>query len=130
MDCPTITVHTGKCHKALINSGLAISLIRYSTCQFIDGSFKTPIKLTSTKLNTADGLPMTALGMTGLHCRIAHFKFTHIFIICDRLPYTEIMFGINYRRNLDYHMFGTRKRTTTYKRMADFSHTPETVNRR
>ena len=30
-DCPTITVHTGKCYKALIDSGAAISLLRYST---------------------------------------------------------------------------------------------------
>ena len=31
MDCPSITVHVGKCYKALINSGAAISLIRYLT---------------------------------------------------------------------------------------------------
>ena len=30
-DCPTITVHTGKCYKALIDSWAAISLLRYST---------------------------------------------------------------------------------------------------
>ena len=30
-DCPTITVHVGKCYKALIDSGAAISLLRYST---------------------------------------------------------------------------------------------------
>ena len=28
MDCPTIAVHTGKCYKALIDSGVAISLLR------------------------------------------------------------------------------------------------------
>ena len=43
----------------------------------------------------ADGSPMTALGMTGLHLRIAVFKFIHTFIICDRLPDTEILFGID-----------------------------------
>ena len=32
-DCPTITVHAGKCYKALIDSGPAISLVRYSTYQ-------------------------------------------------------------------------------------------------
>ena len=36
---------------------------------------------------------MTALGMTALHLRIADFKFTHNFIICDRLPDMEIIFG-------------------------------------
>ena len=30
-DCPTITVHAGKCYKTLIDSGAAISLLRYST---------------------------------------------------------------------------------------------------
>ena len=95
MDCPTITVHAGKCYKALIDSGAAISLIRYSTYQLIDDSFKTPIQPTTTKLNMADGSPMMALGMTALHLMIADFKFTHKFIICDRLPDTEIIFGID-----------------------------------
>ena len=31
MDCLTITVHVGKCYKALIDSGSAILLIRYSS---------------------------------------------------------------------------------------------------
>ena len=30
-DCPTITVHAGKCYKALIDSGAAILLLRYSS---------------------------------------------------------------------------------------------------
>ena len=38
---------------------------------------------------------MTALGMTALHFRIADFKFTHNFIICNRLPDMEIIFGID-----------------------------------
>ena len=94
MECPTITVHARKCYKALIDSGAAISLIRYSMYQLIDNSFKTPIQPTTAKLNTADSSPMTALGMTALHLRIADFKFTHNFIICDRLLDTEIIFGI------------------------------------
>ena len=69
MDCLTITVHAGKCYKALINSEAAISLIRYSIYQHIDNSFKTPIQPTTTKLNTADGSTMTVLGMTALHLR-------------------------------------------------------------
>ena len=40
MDCPTITVHTGKFYKALIDSGAAISLVRYSMYQNIDNSLK------------------------------------------------------------------------------------------
>ena len=92
MDCPTFTVHTRKHYKALIDLGAAISLIRYSTYQYIDNSFKTPIQPTTAKLNTADGLLMTALGMTALHLRTADFKFTHNFVICDRLPDMEIIF--------------------------------------
>ena len=48
--------------------------------------------------NTADGLPMTALGMMALHVRMAGFKFTHNFIIYDRLPDTEIAFGIDVQK--------------------------------
>ena len=85
MDCPTITFHIGKCYKALIDSGAAISLIRYSTYQLIDDSFKTPIQPRNTRLNTVDGSAMMALGMTVLHLKIADFKFTHSFIICNIL---------------------------------------------
>ena len=98
MDCPMITVHARKCYKAFIDSGAAILLIRYSTYQLLDDSFKTPVQPTTTMLNTANGLPMTALGMTAVHLRIADFKFTHNFIICDRLPDTEIIFGIDVQK--------------------------------
>ena len=93
MDCPMITLHAGKCYKALINSRAAISLLQYSTYKNIEDSFKTTIQPTTAKLNTADGSPMTALGMTALHL-IAVFKFTHNFVICNRLPDTEIIFSI------------------------------------
>ena len=36
--------------------------------------------------------------MTALHLRIADFKFTHNFIICNRLPDTEIIFGIDLQK--------------------------------
>ena len=67
MDCPTITVLAGKCYKALIDSGAALSLIRYSTHQIINSSFKTPIEATTAKFNMADGSLMMALGITVLH---------------------------------------------------------------
>ena len=98
MDCRTITIHTGKCYKTLIDSGAAISLIRYSTDQLIDDSFKTHIQLTTTKLNMADGSPMMALGMTALHLKIVDFKFTHNFIICSKLLDTEIIFGTDIQK--------------------------------
>ena len=130
MDCPTIMVHAGKCYKALIDLGAAISLIRYSTYQTIDNSFKTPMQATTTKLNTADRSPVTALGITALHLRIVDFKLTHNFIICNRLPDIEILFGIDIQKKFLGHMPGIRERTATYRRMADFSLILETMNRR
>ena len=57
-----------------------------------------PIQPTTAKLNTADGSPMSAIGTTALHLRIAEFKFTHNFIICDQLPEMELIFGIDMQR--------------------------------
>ena len=94
-DCPTVTIHAGKCCQALIDSGAAISLIRHSTYKQIKDYYKTAIQPTATKLNTTDGSPMTTLGSTALHLWIADFKFTHIFIICNQLPNMELIFGIN-----------------------------------
>ena len=121
MDCPTIMVHAGKCYKALIDFRAAISHIRYSTYQTIDSSFKTPIQATSTLLNMADGSPMMALGITALWLRISDFRFTHNFIICDRLPDTEILFGIDIRKKCSCHMPGIKRRNATYRRTVDFS---------
>ena len=70
MDCPTITVHAGRWYKALIDSGAAIPLLRYSAYRNIEDSYTTPIQPTTAKLNTADGSPMSALGMKALHLRI------------------------------------------------------------
>ena len=95
---PTIMVHAEKCYKALIDLGAAISLIQFSTYQCIDNRFKTPIQPTTVKFNTDDGSPMTALGMMALYLGIADFKFTHNFIICDRFPDTEIIFGIDVQK--------------------------------
>ena len=72
-------VYAGKSYKALIDSGATILLLRYSTYKTIEDCYKTPIQPTTAKLNTADG-------STALHLRIAKFKFTHNFIICDQLP--------------------------------------------
>ena len=98
MDCPIITVHASKYYKALIDSGAAISLIRYSTYQHIDNSFKTPIQPTTTKLNIANSSMMTALGMTALHLMITGFKVTQNFVICNTLPDTELIFGIDIQK--------------------------------
>ena len=117
MDCPTITVHAGKCYKALIDSRAAILLIRYSPYQHTDNSFKTPIQPTTGKLNTANGLPMTALGITALHLRIADFKFTHNFVICNRLPDTELILGIDIQKKLSISYAWDKEKIFTYKEM-------------
>ena len=98
MDCPTVTVHAGKCYQALMDSGAAISLIRHSTYKQIEDCYKTPIQPTAAKLNTTDGSPMTTLGSTALHLQIADFKFMHNFIICNQLPDMELIFGIDIQK--------------------------------
>ena len=45
---------------------------------------------------------MTALGMKALHLRIEDFKFTYNFIICDRLPDTEINFGTDFQKKFSF----------------------------
>ena len=97
-DCPTIVVHAQKHFKALIDSGATISLLWYSTYKKIEDCYKTPIQPTTAKLNTADGSSMMALGSTTLHLQIAEFKFTHNFIICNQLPETELIFGIDIQK--------------------------------
>ena len=84
--------------QTLTDSGAAISLLRYSTYKKLEDCYKTPIQPTTAKVNTADGSPMSAIGTLALHLRIAGFKFTHNFIICDQLPETELIFGIDMQR--------------------------------
>ena len=54
------------------------------------------------KLNTADGSPMTTLGSMALHLCIVDFKFTHNFIICNQLPDTELIFGIDIQKKFSF----------------------------
>ena len=93
-----VTVHAGKCYQALIDSRATISLIRHSTYKQIEDCYKIPIQPTAAKLNTTDGSPMTTLGSTALHLCIVDFKFTHNFIICNQLPETELIFGIDIQK--------------------------------
>ena len=118
----------GKCYKALIDSGAAISLVRYSTYQNIDITLKTTIQATSIQLNTVDGSPMIALGIMTLQLRIADFKFSHKFVICDRLPNRELLFGIKVKKKFSLSYAWDRDKNC--KRRVDSLHVPETVNRR
>ena len=63
---------------------------------------------------------MTALGMTALHLRIKEFQFTHNFIICDRLPDTELIFGIDIQKSSLFLTLGTKKRIVSLKRKENF----------
>ena len=125
-DCPTIMVHAGKHYKSLIDSEATILLLRYSTYKKIADCYKTPIQPTTAKLNTADGLPMSALGSTTLHVRIAKFKFTHNFIICNQLPETELILGIDIQRKFSLSYVWDKERNATSKKMENFwfTHTP------
>ena len=128
MDCPLITVQAGKHYKALIDSGATISLLQYSTYKNIEDSFKTPIQPTTAKLNTADGSLMMALGMTALHLRIAEFKFTHNFVIYDRLLDTEIIYDIDIQKKFSLSYAWDKGKNCYIQR--DGKLTDETVNRR
>ena len=68
------TVHAGKHYKALIVSGAAISLLQYSTYQHIEDSFRTPKQPTTTKLNTANGSPMTAFRYNSFTIKDSRFQ--------------------------------------------------------
>ena len=111
----TITVHVGKCYKALIDSGSAISLHRYSTYKKLRIATRHPIQPTTAKLNTTDGSPMSAIGTTALHLRMTEFKFTHNFIICDQLPETELIFGIDIQRKFSLSYAWDKKETAAHK---------------
>ena len=78
----------------------------------------------------ADSSPMTALGMTVLHLRIADFKFTHNLAICDRLLDTEIIFEIDIQKEFSISYAWDKDKIVTYKKMENYLLTQETVNRR
>ena len=61
---------------------------------------------------------MSAIGTTALHLRIAEFKFTHNFIICDQLPEMELIFGTDIQKKFSIQspMPGTKKNTATFKK--------------
>ena len=46
-------------------------------------------------LKTVDGSVMSLLGKATLHLCISNCKFSHTFVISDKLPDTDILFGID-----------------------------------
>ena len=79
-----------------------------------------PIQPTTAKLNTADGSPMSAIGTMALHLRITEFKFTHNFIICDQLPETELIFGIDMQRKFSLSYAWDKERNCYIQRAGKF----------
>ena len=64
----------------------------------IEDHYKTKILPAEVCLKTVDESAMYSLGKATLHLCIASFKFSHTFIICDKLPDTDILFGINIQK--------------------------------
>ena len=68
---------------------------------------------------------MMALGSTALHLQIAEFQFTHNFIICDQLPETELIFGIDIQKKFSLSYTWDKEKIAIYKEMVNswFIHT-------
>ena len=64
---------------------------------------------------------MSAIGMTALQLRIAEFKFIHNFIICDQLPETELIFGIDIERKFSISYAWDKEKTVTFKKKENFN---------
>ena len=63
---------------------------------------------------------MMALGSTALHLQIAEFKFTHNFIICNQLPETELIFGINIQKKFSLSYAWDKEKIAIYKEIINF----------
>ena len=64
----------------------------------IEDHHKTKILPATVHLKTADGSSMSSLDKATLHLCIANFKIFHTFIICNKLPETDISFGIDIQK--------------------------------
>ena len=72
---------------------------------------------------------MTALRMTALQLRIAEFKFTHNFVICNRLQDRDY-FWYRHTKEVFLSYAWDKEKIVIYKGMENFSLTHETVNGR
>ena len=63
---------------------------------------------------------MMALVSTALQLWIAEFKFTHNFIICDQLPETELIFGIDIPKKFSLPYAWDKEKIAIYKEMVNF----------
>ena len=63
---------------------------------------------------------MSAIGTMALHLRIAEFEFMHNFIICDQLPETELIFGIDIQRKFSLSYAWDKERNCYMQRDGKF----------
>ena len=63
---------------------------------------------------------MTALGMAALHLQVVEFSFTPNFVICNRLPDTEINFGIDIQKKFSLSYAWDKEKIAIYKGMVKF----------
>ena len=98
-------------------SEATVSLLRYSTYKSIEDCYETLIQPMTANLNTADSSLMSALGITTLHLCIMEFKFTHNFLICDQLPDTELLFGIDIQKTFSISYAWDHEKIVTCKKM-------------
>ena len=96
--CPMVMVHAGKRFKTLIDFGAALTLAPTTVYNMIEDCYETKILPAAVHLKTADGSSMSSLGKATLHLCIANFNFSHTFVICDKLPDTDILFGTDIQR--------------------------------
>ena len=64
----------------------------------IEDQDKTKILPAAIHLKTVDGPAMYLLGKATLHLHITNFKFSHTFVICDKLLDRDILFGIDIQK--------------------------------
>ena len=91
-------MHAGKRFKALTDSGAALLLSLTSLYNVIEEHYKTKILPAAVHLRTTDGSSMSSLDKATLHLHITSFRFSHTFIICDKLMDTDILFGIDIQK--------------------------------
>ena len=72
------------------------------------------------KLNITDSSSMSAIETMVLHLRTTEFKFTHNFIICDLLPDTELIFGIDIQRKFSLSYVWDKERNCYIQREGKF----------
>ena len=124
-------MHVGKRFKALIDPRPALSLANASIYNMIKDHYKTKILPAAVHLKTADGSAISSLEKATLHLCIANLKCYHTFIVCDKLPDTDILFGkdiqkrspLSYSLDVDKQLFIQREGSfLTYTRNCEQEH--------